>query len=118
MEKFLLDVEFRYHRVPESEYSSDCVNKVITIGIYDTLDEAIEKGNATIQRITKKFHFRERFGRNNGIFGSSNLLVASISNYPECFVHIKPLDCNVDNLEEEMKKAFQSEAEYKKWRSE
>jgi len=45
MKKELLTIEFRYHDKPLSKDFGGHESKTITIGVYDTLDEAIIEGN-------------------------------------------------------------------------
>lgn len=57
MQKELLTIEFRYHDQPKDVTNSVCRNKTITIGIFDSLEEAIEKGNRAFEmKLRNKGH--------------------------------------------------------------
>ena len=45
MTKELLTIEFRYRDKPKSDSDSEHRSKTITIGVFDTLEEAIVEGN-------------------------------------------------------------------------
>jgi hypothetical protein len=114
MEKELLTIEFRYHVIPKSEYSSDYDAKTITIGVYDTFEEAIKEGNNIIKQLSSRFkHLRGEFGTKNGPFGSSTRLVADcFSGYPHVFCKITKL--KFEDVEDVMNEAFAKETEYRK----
>lgn len=82
MEKFLVTIEFRYNDAPKYEGgSTQHPNKKITIGVFDTRDEANVEGNKSLEIFEKYFKLnpnynkRERFSNNGGLFGSPNDLV-------------------------------------------
>lgn len=50
MEKFLVTIEFRYRDAPELY-----PEKVITIGVYDTFDDACNNGNFLMQTLESKY---------------------------------------------------------------
>ena len=89
MEKHLVTFEFRYKGTPKNELYSEHKNKTITIGVFDTIEEAIEKGNESLLVFEKHFKIhvypkgneakRERFSKNGGCFGSSNTLVSNLA---------------------------------------
>lgn len=55
MQKELLTVEFRYNDKLENRFTT----KTITIGCYDSLEQAIDKGNEVLSSIiSKKFEVR------------------------------------------------------------
>jgi hypothetical protein len=43
--KELVTLEFRYNDKPASYHHSSYRSKIITIGIFDTLEEAVNQGN-------------------------------------------------------------------------
>jgi len=45
LKKELLIVEFRYHDKPTNQDFSSFTTKTVTIGVYDTIEEAVNKGN-------------------------------------------------------------------------
>ena len=115
MTKELLTIEFRYHEVPKSEYSGGYVSKTITIGVYDTLEEAVKEGNKVLNELSSKFKFRDSFGINNGVFGTANRLVCDFRGYPQVFCKIEQL--KYDDISKVMDEVFESEEKYRKWRN-
>lgn len=79
MEKYLVTIEFRY------EDGSCQENKKITIGVYDTFDEAEENGNKTLEVFERHFPLNEawnkkdRFSKNGGCFGEPKTLVTNLT---------------------------------------
>ena len=115
MKKELLTIEFRYHVIPKSEYSTDYESKTITIGVYDTFEEAAKEGNNILKQLSSSFkHLRGKFGANNGVFGTETRLVSDCFNgYPQVFCKITKL--NFEDGEDVMNVAFVRETEYRQW---
>lgn len=78
MTKELLTIEFRYMDKPKSEDFSGATNKTITIGIYDTLEEAVDMGNSALNVLSKSFEVRpnDKF-KVKGLFGLPERLVTN-----------------------------------------
>lgn len=108
MEKYIVQIEFRYKAIPKScsPYASDCYSKKITIGIYDSIDEAIKQGNKSLEVLKAKFSFNDCFSNNGGVFGSPNKLVCNFNtrNKPEFFATIQTL--HFDDLASVMEDVF------------
>ena len=108
MEKYIVQIEFRYRAIPQSHnaYTSDCYSKEITIGIYDSIDEAIKQGNKSLNVLKAKFSFNDCFSKNGGIFGTANKLVCNFNNRnkPQFFAEIKTL--HFDDLASVMEDVF------------
>ena len=108
MEKYIVKVEFRYRAIPKSDsiYASDSYNKEVTIGIYDTIDDAIKQGNQALETLKTKFNFADCFSKNGGIFGSPNKLVCNFNskNKPQFFAKIETL--HFDDLASVMNEVF------------
>jgi hypothetical protein len=94
MKKELLNVEFRYQyfdSIGERQHKT----KTITIGIYDTLEEAVAAGNKTLETLAKTFEVRpdDKF-KVKGLFGFPDRLVTNCC-YPtkgvQFFAHIESL---------------------------
>lgn len=90
MTKELVTIEFRYRDKPKGEHDSEHKNKTITIGVYDTLEEAIVEGNKVLEILEKQFKLhvfpnnkgeakKERFSKNGGCFGSANRLISNLA---------------------------------------
>jgi hypothetical protein len=89
MDKYLVTIEFRYSDVPKFENGGTSNSKTTTIGVYDSIDEAIEKGNEALEKLESKFAIhtfpngrkakKERFSKNGGCFGTANTLVTNLA---------------------------------------
>ncbi len=89
MTKELVTIEFRYYDKPQYDRDSGSATKKITIGVFDTLDEAIIEGNKALEVFEKHFQIhkfpngseakKDRFGKNNGCFGSATRLISPLA---------------------------------------
>lgn len=89
MEKYLVRIEFRYSDAPETEGRSTYKNKMVTIGVYDTFEDACQNGNNLLKILESKFELhqfpdsrkasKERFSKNGGPFGSKNDSVTNLA---------------------------------------
>ena len=89
MEKYLVRIEFRYSDAPETEDEYTSKNKKVTIGVYDTFEDACKSGNNLLEILESKFELhqfpdgskasRQRFSKNGGCFGSKNTLVSNLA---------------------------------------
>lgn len=110
MTKELLTVEFRYHEVPKTELFPDCASKTITIGIYDTISEAVKAGNEVLIKLSEKFNFTDKFST-NGFFGIPHKLVVDWSTH-KVHVYCKIETLYFDDLQKVMNDVFKSEEKY------
>lgn len=112
--KRLVTIEFRYYDRPINEDFSGYNSYTITVGVYDTLDEAIEHGNKAIEILSQYFKFRseERF-RKNYLFGSPKTLVTNSTKYISYFAKITPL--YYDNLLDTIQKVFEARDRYEQY---
>jgi len=89
MTKELLTIEFRYTDISKGEFDTEHKNTTITIGVFDTLEEAIVEGNKALQVFEKHFKIhvfpdgreakKDRFSKNGGCFGSACRLVTPLA---------------------------------------
>jgi hypothetical protein len=114
MNKELLTIEFCYHVIPKSECAFDLETKKVTIGVYDTLEDAVKEGNNVLKELSSRFKFRKSFGTHNGVSGSATRLVCDRFNgYPQVFCEITQL--KYDDICKVMNEVFDSEDKYRKW---
>ena len=84
MEKKLLTIEFRYCDAPKGEYDSGHKDKTITIGVFDTYDEAALEGNKIMEifeshfKLNPNWNRKERFSKNGGCFGYPKSLITDL----------------------------------------
>lgn len=74
--KYLLNFEFRYMSVPVSDHFSGHTNKTVTIGIFDSLADAVKAGNECLTELAKTFDVRDKFSL-SGLFGMPTKLVTN-----------------------------------------
>ena len=55
MEKYLVTIWFTYNDAPKDEFLSGYTQKTITIGVYDTQNDAITNGNKALEKFEKYF---------------------------------------------------------------
>ena len=119
MTKELLTVEFRYHDAPKGEWDSECKTKEITIGIYDTLEEAIKEGNKVLEVLSDTFEVRpdDRF-KVRHLFGTPQRLVTNCcytTKGIQYFAKITQLKYeDLGNTVEETFKAYERYVEYER----
>ena len=89
MEKYLVRIEFRYSDAPETEDGTTTKNKMVTIGVYDTFEDACQNGNNLLEALESKFELhqfpdgrkasKERFSKNGSCFGGKKTLVTNLA---------------------------------------
>lgn len=97
--------------------------KKVTVGVYDTQEEAIINGNKTLEKFEKYFplnpHYnkKERFSKNGGCFGSFKNLVTELSwiETPfDLYANIEILDYK--DVDETIKSVMEAEKRYKEYK--
>ena len=82
--KELLTIEFRYNDKPKGDWDGISQVKTITLGVFDTLEEAIIEGNKALVVFEKHFklnphwNINERFSKNGGCIGSNKRLITPL----------------------------------------
>src|SRR5690606_6228317 len=119
MNKELLTVEFRYHDAPKLEGVGEYRTKRITIGIYDTLEEAIIEGNKVIDILSKTFQVRpeDRFKKVH-LFGSPCRLVTNTCYHTygiQYFAKITQL--KFDDMNEVVTETFRAYGRYREYKN-
>ena len=89
MNKYLVTIEFRYSDAPKYDDDLTSRSKKITIGIYDTFDDACVGGNSLMENLESKFKLhifpaghtakKERFSKNGGCFGGKKNLISNMA---------------------------------------
>jgi hypothetical protein len=128
MKKYLVKIEFRYSDAPKSEGRGTSLNKTVTIGVYDTFDEACENGNKLLETLESKFQMhrfpkgneakRGRFSLNGGPFGTRNNLVTNLAylNTPfDFFASIETL--TFDSIDESIDEVLEAVKRYRAYKS-
>lgn len=127
MNKYLVTIEFRYVGKPRFEDGSTSFNREITIGVYDTFDQAANNGNNLLKKLENKFDLhvfpdgrkakKERFSKNGGAFGGKRDLISNSAYLKTPFtfyVKITTLKYGLINLE--IDNVIDSVKEYKTYK--
>ena len=117
MTKELLKIEFRYQDEPDS-IGSTHKTKTITIGIYDTLEEAVKEGNKCLEVLKEYFEVRgdDKF-EVVGLFGDPTRLVTNCcysTKGIQYFASIVKQDYT--SLSEFIKETFEARKRYEAYR--
>ena len=113
MTKQLLTIEFRYKSIPKSDLCSEHTNKTITIGVYDTIGEAVAEGNKAVGKLRKTYKIHNEF-KVNGLFGRPDRLVCD----EKYSVFAKITELKFDDLDVTIQEVVDSNAKYKKYMTE
>ena len=120
MTKELLTIRFDYRDKPISNQFTEWSNKTITIGIYDTLEEAIIDGNKAIEQLSKKFEVRkDNYFSLKGSFGRTTRFVTN-NLYPTKGISFsaKIQTLKFEDLSETIEETFRAFERYKKYKQE
>lgn len=117
--KELLQIEFRYNDKPKGEYDGGTRTKTVTIGIYDTLEEAITEGNKALAILANSFEVRhDDVFKSHHLFGHPKRLVTNTC-YPtngiQYFASIRQL--TFDDLRQTVIETFQAFGRYRDYKN-
>jgi len=126
MKKYLLNIEFRYSKVPEKEFLHSSTSDTITIGVYDSFNEACERGNKTLELLERKFPLhvfpngtvapRQRLSENGGAYGSRKWLISNLGYIKTPFTfYIKITTLTYDDIDYKVDQIVRDTKEYMKW---
>jgi hypothetical protein len=118
--KYLVDLELRYIDEPRDDGDyPDYVSKTITVGIYDTYEEAVQAGNVMLETeleskfpLNKNYNKKNRFGETYTKYLISDL--AYLTTPFSFFAHIKKLQ--ISPIGEAVDEALNAERRYKEWK--
>ena len=124
MEKYLLQVEFRYDDIPSVENDGTSRSVKTTVGIYDTFDEACSRGNDVLEKFESRFELhtfpdgakakKDRFGK----IGKYKLTLITNLAYLKTpfsfFVKISTL--NFDNVEQSVDNVLDAVKRYQQYK--
>lgn len=122
MPRHIATVEFRYHKKPRSGTFADYVSKKITLGIYDSRDDAIRDVNKLLPLFEERFplnpnyRIKRRFSQDSFRFGRTAIQDSSdwIRTPFDLYIVIDPL-CE-DSLADTLDTAIADVKEYQQWR--
>ena len=128
MEKYLVTIEFRYSDAPNFDTNFSSKNKTITIGVYDSFDEACINGNNLLETLESKFKIhtfpngseakKDRFSKNGGWFGSKNTLVTNLAYLKTPFEFYAKIETlKYDSIDESINDVLNSVKRYRIYKS-
>ena len=117
--KELVTFEFRYNDKPENKDLSQYKSKTVTIGVFDTIEEAFEEGNKALNNLKESFNFyngdcfkkKVLFGR---VFDER--LVSCSKKNMGIDVYCKITQLSYDDLQATMDETFAAFERYKSYR--
>lgn len=123
--KYLVQIEFRYQRIPPSEIYSQHTDTMLTLGVYNDEQEAYNAGNEALEKLEAKYPIhvfpsgqeapKERFSKNGGAFGSSKRLITNLAYLKTPFsFYAKVTPLFFDGLEEVVDMVHGSLKKYRK----
>ena len=92
MEKWVVDIEFRYMNTSDKHYENGYTyaSKVITLGIFDDFEDACNEGNSILENrfesrfeLNKNWNKKERFSRNNTLISNLAYLTTPFAFFAE-----------------------------------
>ena len=123
MEKYLVNIEFRYSDRPKGEHDCSSKSKEITIGIYDDFNEACINGNKILKLLESKYKLnpnwnkKERFSKNGGISGTKNILVSNLGYLQTPFTFFARIETlKYDDIEESITDVLKAIERYKDYK--
>jgi len=82
---YLTTINLRYHDAPKPGNDNDqYIDKTITLGVFDTREEANEAGNKALEvferyfKLNPNYNKRERFSSTGGLWGSPKDLISDL----------------------------------------
>ena len=83
---YLTTINLRYHDAPKPDSdNAQYIDKTITLGVFDTREQANDAGNAALEVLEKHFklnpHYnkKERFSSKGGLWGSPKGLITNLA---------------------------------------
>lgn len=125
MEKFLVTIEFRYEDAPKYDGESpEHITKKITLGVFDTRDEANVSGNKALEVFEKHFNLnpnynkKVRFSNNGGCFGSPKDLISNLAYLQTPFsFYAKITKLKYGDVEESILNAIEAVKRYREYQA-
>lgn len=118
MKKEVVTIQFRYYDEPNCSQDSGYREKTVLIGVFDTLKEAVDKGNEVIKTLSSHFEIRDDdCFKKSWIFGTPKRLVSNCcypTNGVSYFANITQME--VDDIQTFVSEIFAAANRYKAWK--
>ena len=129
MIKYLVRIEFRYCDAPKIDSMITSKNKRVTVGVYDTFEDACINGNDLLETLESKFELhrfpdgrkapKERFSKNGGCFGGKHTLITNLAYLKTPFTFYAEIETlKYDNIGEVIEDILSASKKYKNYRLE
>ena len=126
MEKYLVTIEFRYSDMPKTEHDSDYRSKKVTIGVYDSFDEACLNGNNVLENLESRFDIhtypdgrkadKGRLSSHGGYLGGKLDLISNLAYLKTPFTfYIQITTLKYENINESIDSVLSSIKRYRIW---
>lgn len=118
MDKALLTIKFEYYDIPKWDRDSGNTERTITVGIFDTFEEAAAAGNEAIKTLSELLgsENKDRFTR-HGVLGFPTW---SVSNYfcrpRNVLYHAKITPLVFGDLNDMVNEAFEARKRYQEFK--
>ncbi len=119
----LLTLKFRYNDIPNEDGLGECKEEVITIGVFDSFEEACIKGNEILGIFESKFNLnpnynrRERFSKNGGCFGYEKRLITNLAYLQTPFYfYFKITHLKYKDISKTIESITNTSKKYNKWK--
>ena len=123
MTQELVTIEFRYRDKPTGDYDGGYRSKTITIGVYDTFDEAVLEGNKVLEILESKYplnpHYnrKDRFSKNGGCFGYPKRLITNLAYLRTPFEFYAKIETlNYWDVEQTISETLEAITRYQDWK--
>ena len=118
----LVTIEFNYMDVPKNEDFGGNKTKIITIGMFDTFEEAATEANKALEalethfKLNPHYNLKERFSKTGGCFGYPVRLITQLGYLETPFhfsVKITKHECgNISDIEETIIEVLKAKKRY------
>jgi len=123
----ILQIEFRYNDKKQEKEDIDYISNKITIGVYNSFEEACIEGNKLMELMEEKFNShlfpngkgsakKERFSKNGGCFGEKKRLITNLAYLKTPFdFYAKITELKYHNFEKTINEALKGVERYKEY---
>lgn len=116
MTKYLVTIEFRYSDAPDS-MDLTYRTKTITIGVYDTIEEAITNGNNSLMVFEEQFNLNTAWNRKER-FTKTNRLISELAYLQTPFSFFaKIITLEYSSVEKEIENVVTATTRYKQYKN-
>lgn len=118
MKREVVKIEFRYHSKPQWSHDYEYREDTVLIGVFDTIEEAVEKGNEAVKLLSKYFEVRDTdCFKVHGPVGCPLRLVSNCCYPTNGVIYFATiLQVEINEFPDIVEKIFESAKRYKAWK--